>query len=1048
MKHYKKILMTVILTLTAIIPKSVDAQAPQHIRMDSTTNNIEVSYNGNSSLIISDDDSQTPGEHYIAGADFQLTVSGLCTIDSLSGLKINMLDISRIDTLFIHDGPDITAPVRARINNTTGYDVGDYILTGPNNPSGKLTLRFYTNPRLHPEEFPEDCRSTGRGFVLESLCGSPCTSPIPSIDTIFYRLHNGKVYDSVFLKWVAVYDTTRGDPCLGEPDSIMHIDTNWFLGANLCLGDGIAFKAHVDYGHFRGPSDSTTFFIWDMDNKGDTLRGLGVKEITYDNYRRLSCHDLTLSIIDEYGCLSNRTASVRIRTAGNPIKTLFTLPDICNRDSLLVNMGYDGDNALLTLRHIRPDSIDTKQNNALVFIPDGGTNVSSGCPSRYYEAPVEFTEFPNQRVLTKGEEICSICINIEHSFMGDIALSIVCPTGQEAFLKYGQYTSGRPSGPGSETGGSTYLGFPIEDGIWDNNPTCDATVNPYGIGQEYCFSRNRKYTLVTGDSASFACDGRPNGNYYIGSSGYLINKYVTFPPVPPVFIQAGQIPPSRDITTKQPSNHVDSTNYYLPYSNFSELIGCPLNGVWNLRVYDDWGHDNGWVFGWNMDICSHTDCTYEVGIDSLVWYPDSNSKYHDYDMGHYRGLESHSIDSTSAYLLSPDTAGTFPVKVLIYDDFGCIWDTTTTITTIWTPQPSLGPDTILCGDLSLHLDATDAHTSKGNYSYLWHPTGSNSSTYNTPLHTNEEISYVVQVTNTYHESVCTNRDTILVRRGIQPTPAFLSYPANLEGCEPFTVRFENLSTDAVSHLWFFGDGTQSSQPNPVHTFSSGQYNMRYYTSSIDGCTDSVIVTQAISVFPSPKAAFTWDPTYPSALQPLVTFHNLTSPNNPNNKYFWELQYDPNNPLSFQTLTSHDARFNYADYNNGSELASSYNARLIARTDNLAPSGHTVYCSDTSTNTILVLNNFLQFPNVVSPNGDGVNDRFVITGLLEGNAYPVNSLDIYNAWGVMVFHRENISSPNDFWDPAGLPSGTYYFRFSGHGYNGAVEHNGVVEVLSD
>ena len=63
MKHYKKNLMTAILTLTAIIPKSVDAQAPQHIRMDSTTNNAEVSYNGNSSLIISDDDSQTPGGH-------------------------------------------------------------------------------------------------------------------------------------------------------------------------------------------------------------------------------------------------------------------------------------------------------------------------------------------------------------------------------------------------------------------------------------------------------------------------------------------------------------------------------------------------------------------------------------------------------------------------------------------------------------------------------------------------------------------------------------------------------------------------------------------------------------------------------------------------------------------------------------------------------------------------------------------------------------------------------------------------------------------------
>lgn len=1048
MRHCKTILLTALLALTAILPSHSVAQTPRQIKMDDASNGTEASYPGNSPLLISDDDSQGTEGQYIAGGDFRLTISSSCSYNNLLGLKINMLDICRIDTLFIYDGADTQAPIRARINNAMGYDVGDYILAGPTNTSGKLTLRFCTNPRLHPEEFPEDCLETGKGFILEALCSSPCTNPIPSIDTMFYRLRGNKVYDSVFLKWVAVYDTTRGDPCLGEPDSVMHIDTNWFLGANLCLGDGIGFKAHVDYGHFRGPDDSTTLFVWDMDNSGDTLLGTGLTSITYDHYRRLSCHDLILSVVDEYGCHSSRTASVRVRTAGNPIKTLYALPELCNRDSLLVNMGYDGDNATMTLHRIRPDSNSTKFNDALVFIPDGGTNISSGCPSSYYEAPVEFTEFPNQRVLTKGEEICSICINIEHSFMGDIALSIVCPTGQEAFLKYGQYTSGRPSGPGSETGGSTYLGFPIEDGIWDNDPTCDATVNPYGIGLEYCFSRNRNYTLVTGDSASFACDGRPDGDYYLGSSGYTISNFVTFPPVAATFMQAGQTPPSKNITTKQPSSHFDSTGYYLPYSNFSELIGCPLNGVWNLRVYDDWSHDNGWVFGWTMDICSHSDCSYEVGIDSLVWYPNPDTQYHDYDLGHYRGLVSHTVDSSTAFLLSPDTAGTFPVNVLVYDDFGCLWDTSITITTVWTPQPSLGPDTALCSDLRLHLDATDAHTGDGNYSYLWHPSGSDSSAFTTPQHPDKEVSYVVQVTNTYGEATCTTRDTIVVRRKIQPIPAFLPQPSSLEGCEPFTVHFENQSTDAANHLWFFGDGTQSSLSSPVHTFSSGQYDLRYYATSSEGCTDSVIALQGVTVYPSPKAAFSWSPTYPSVQQPIVSFHNMTSPDNPDNIYRWELQYDLTNPLSFHTLTTHDALFNYADYNDGTSHAGSYNARLIARTDNLTPSGHTVYCSDTATNTILLINDYLQFPNVVSPNGDGVNDRFVIVGLLEGAAYPINSLIVYNSWGTVVYNRENISSPNDFWDPVGLPSGTYYFRFNGRGYNGSIEHSGVVEVLAD
>ncbi|HCK22973.1 MAG TPA: hypothetical protein DHW15_12680, partial [Bacteroidetes bacterium] len=44
---------------------------------------------------------------------------------------------------------------------------------------------------------------------------------------------------------------------------------------------------------------------------------------------------------------------------------------------------------------------------------------------------------------------------------------------------------------------------------------------------------------------------------------------------------------------------------------------------------------------------------------------------------------------------------------------------------------------------------------------------------------------------------------------------------------PFTVTFENLSTDGVSNLmdysWDFGDGTTDSVQNPVHTF--GDYGL-------------------------------------------------------------------------------------------------------------------------------------------------------------------------------------------------------------------------------
>ena len=106
------------------------------------------------------------------------------------------------------------------------------------------------------------------------------------------------------------------------------------------------------------------------------------------------------------------------------------------------------------------------------------------------------------------------------------------------------------------------------------------------------------------------------------------------------------------------------------------------------------------------------------------------------------------------------------------------------------------------------------------------------------------------------------------------------------------------------------------------------------------------------------------------------------------------------------------------------------------------------CRDTTENSILIVNDYLQFPNVVTPNGDGINDLFVIKNLLEGNAFPKNSLYIYNRWGVLVYQVEDISSISDFWDPnkTNSPDGTYFYRFTAKGYTGDTEHHGVIEVL--
>ncbi|NSL85778.1 DUF11 domain-containing protein [Chitinophaga sp. Mgbs1] len=60
------------------------------------------------------------------------------------------------------------------------------------------------------------------------------------------------------------------------------------------------------------------------------------------------------------------------------------------------------------------------------------------------------------------------------------------------------------------------------------------------------------------------------------------------------------------------------------------------------------------------------------------------------------------------------------------------------------------------------------------------------------------------------------------------------------------------------------------------------------------------------------------------------------------------------------------------------------------------------------------------PNVITPNGDGKNDNFRITGL---EKYPGSSLYIYNRWGNQVYQTKDYDNK---WQGTGLNEGTYFY----------------------
>lgn len=1054
------------------------------VNLDASTNGDTIDGVSPQSVYLYDDGGPAAGGNpgnYNGGHDYIIHVTGDCeSLDSLNHLTvvIKEYDILCHDTLYIYDGGSINSPLLTKINNCYASNSNSAYSISSTNTEKMLTIRFRSTI---------DTTNSAKGFHLVFQCQRACEKVVAYIENQFERtdLHGNVIsslktkqvpdqFDTLFVKdTVTVYDTIWDDTnhitfhtiprdSIFNTDSVIKVDTiSWVEGALICQGQGIIFHGHGTYTNNTGwytPHDTSSIFNWNFTI--DTLNERGATAPFFGGYRQVDCYDVTLVIEDENGCKSNNLPKIQVRIAQNPIKTIYDLTPVCSADSLTVSVGYDGDNGTLTLKKIEQITRKSKVNQVRTFIPDGPR-----CSKPCYDAPVTFNEFGSKKV-TSAADICSICVRYEHSFMGDYELSIICPIYDEldptgpgkAVLKYKEPPS-FPIPEGTSRGGGRYTGVPYQIGGDDaadhmtgapgcGGDNCDSADNPYGKGFNYCFSRNESYTLVNGSPADISPIPEGCG---IASSTHVASYSYNQPAIPAGYCKAGQYAGPVTVTTKDSSDYINQLNYFVPASDFHELIGCPLDGTWQIKLCDFWAIDNGWVFSWGMDICGVSaggGCHYQVGIDSVVWHPDTNYDT-DFRDGLYRGLQINKRigNASTAYIKSPDTSGDFTINLHIYDEFGCRWDTVTHISTVYTPTPHLGNDTILCGVNTIPLDARDKHSQSGISTFQWEPTGDTAGVIETLKGVYKTTTYVVQAINTDKGTSCPARDTIVVHVNPQPVPSFDPGIYPLEGCEPFTINIDNTTTYGDKYRWVFGDGSYSTLRDPSHSYKAGTYDLKYYVESDKGCKDSLIFLDLITVHPSPQASFTWDPVYVNTEHPTINLRNTTTPDDGNNTYFWEIQYDKDRPYSFHTLTETSPTFEWTA-SEGQDLAGSYAIRLIARSDNRGPSGRLIQCIDTVENNIIIINDMLRFPSVITPNGDGINDIFIIENLVEGLAYPINTLDIYDKWGSRVFHATNISSRDQFWDPSrhNVPAGTYFYRFSGKGYKGNIEHNGVVEVI--
>ena len=104
---------------------------------------------------------------------------------------------------------------------------------------------------------------------------------------------------------------------------------------------------------------------------------------------------------------------------------------------------------------------------------------------------------------------------------------------------------------------------------------------------------------------------------------------------------------------------------------------------------------------------------------------------------------------------------------------------------------------------------------------------------------------------------------------------------------------------------------------------------------------------------------------------------------------------------------------------------------------------TDFCGTEATDTVnLSLRDCnIEIPNIFTPNGDGVNNKFKIIGL---NEYPNNIVIIFDRWGKKVKEVTNYNDENA-WDGANADTGTYFYVVL-FDQEGIEPKNGTVQLL--
>lgn len=240
------------------------------------------------------------------------------------------------------------------------------------------------------------------------------------------------------------------------------------------------------------------------------------------------------------------------------------------------------------------------------------------------------------------------------------------------------------------------------------------------------------------------------------------------------------------------------------------------------------------------------------------------------------GTQTGGNNSTISY--TPAAPGNYSLVLSVVTDKGCNGQISGSFTVHPRPVASFNLPGICLPAGTANFTSTSTISSGSITNYLWNFGNGNTSTQQNPTTSYSSAGpFTVNLTVTSNNG-CTD-DTTRILNTVYPQPqADFSSPA--EVCLGAAVNFTDQSTATNSTIsqwqWNFGDGTVSTQQNPVKNYATpGTYAVTLMVTSAAGCPSN-IKTKTVVVNPLPSANF--NTSLPACENTSITFTDASVAN--------------------------------------------------------------------------------------------------------------------------------------------------------------------------